>query len=40
MGRRQRGRLTKEDIQELLKAYEAWLREAASKKKSLVFFYY
>ena len=32
--------LTDEDRRELLDEYEGWLREAASKKKSIVFFYY
>lgn len=32
--------LTDEDRRELLDEYEGWIREAASKKKSIVFFYY
>jgi hypothetical protein len=32
--------LTDEDLAEPLEEYEGWLREAAAKQKSLVFFYY
>ena len=32
--------MTAEDVREMLDEYEAWLREAASKGKALVFFYY
>lgn len=35
-----RGPMTDEDVRELLDEYESWLRAAAAKKKSLVFFYY
>lgn len=35
-----RAPLTGEDLRELLDEYESWLREAAAKQKSLVFFYY
>jgi hypothetical protein len=36
----QRGKMTPEEIREALEEYEGWLREAAEKRKSLVFFYY
>jgi hypothetical protein len=32
--------LTDEDLRELLDAYAGWLRQAAARQKSLVFFYY
>jgi hypothetical protein len=36
----QREPMTPEDVRDLLNEYESWLREAAEKQKSLVFFYY
>lgn len=36
----QRAPLEDEDLRELMTEYESWLREAATKGKSLVFFYY
>jgi hypothetical protein len=40
MGISKRGDLTPEDKRSLLKEYEQWLKQAASAKQSIVFFYY